>query len=148
DPRQNLGEFGGVDGRAVSAALGRINLSRPLPPYPHMGSGDSPPFGPPLTVRGGKPALDVPFTADAPAGPIWQQFVRAQHARQRLADEIYRRLLVVTGVPPILDDQNPQAPPPVLLRVRRWLAQLAVNVVDYIDEDDISTPFCFYTAAD
>jgi hypothetical protein len=148
DPRQDLGEFGGVDGRAVSAALGRINLSRPLPPYPHMGSGDSPPFGSPLTVRGGKPALDVPFTVDAPNGPVWQQFVRAQQARQQLASEIYRRLLVVTGVPPIRDDQNPQAPPPALLRVRRWLAQLAVNVVDFIDEDDISTPFCFYTTED
>src|SRR5262249_10700921 len=69
-------------------------------------------------------------------------------ARQRLANDIYRRLLAVTGVPPILADQDPQAPPADLLRARRWLAQLAANIVDYLDEDDISTPFLFYTAED
>src|SRR5439155_18760140 len=67
---------------------------------------------------------------------------------QRLAEDIYRRLLAVTGVTPILLDQNPQEPPAELLRPRRWLAQLAVNIVDYIDEDDISTPLLFYTAED
>jgi hypothetical protein len=148
DPRTPIGEFGGVDGRAITAALGRIDLGRPLPPYPHMGSGTAPPFGPPHTTRNGRTALDVPFNVDAPDGPIWRQLVAAQEARQRLAEEIYRRLLAVTGVAPILPDQIPQAPPPALLRVRRWLAQLAVNIVDYVDEDDISTPFCFYTAED
>jgi hypothetical protein len=101
-----------------------------------------------LTRRGGKPAIDVRFDADAPDGPIWKQFVLAQAARQQLANDIYRRLLAVAGVSPILPDQNPQEPPAGLLRTRRWLAQLAVNLVDYIDEDDISTPFCFYTAED
>ncbi len=146
--RQDNGDFAGTDWRSLGAALGRINLGRPLPPYPHQGSGQAPPFGPPLTVVGGQVRVDLPFTADAPDGPIWKQFVLAQDARQRLANDIYRRLLVVTGVPPILPDQNPQAPPPDLLRTRRWLAQLAVNLVDYLDEDDISTPFLFYTAED
>jgi hypothetical protein len=150
DPRLNNGEFGGVDWRSVSAALGRVHLNRPLPPYPHQGSGTNPPFGPPLTrTPDGQVALDIPFNVDAATnGPIWTQFLLAQTARQRLANDIYRRLLVITGVPPILPSQNPQAPAPELLRSRRWLAQLAVNIVDFIDEDDISTPFCFYTAED
>src|SRR5262249_40626459 len=76
----------------------------------------------------------------------------AQAARQKLADDIYRRLLVVTGIPPIRLDQlswlPPHEPPAELLRERRWLAQLAVNIVAYIDQDDICTPFLFFTAAD
>jgi hypothetical protein len=136
------GDFGPLDWRGVTAALGRVDLGRPLPPYPHQGSGRAPPFGPPLV------AGNVSFDVDAPAGPVWQQFVLAQAARQQLANDIYRRLLAVAGVPPILPDQDPQAPPAVLLHSRRWLAQLAANIVDYLDEDDISTPFCFYTAED
>jgi hypothetical protein len=52
---------------------------------------------------------------------------------------------VVTGVPSPLD---PARPTEGELLPRRWLAQLAVNIVDFLDEDDISTPFHFYTARD
>ncbi len=135
DARLDQGDFGGADWRSLAAALGRVNLSRPLPPYPHQGSGTAPPFGPPLTVNtAGQIALDMPFSVDAPDGRIWKQFVLAQEARQKLTNDLYLRLLVVTGVSPARPDQ---------LRVRRWLAQLAANIVDYVDEDDINTPFHF-----
>ena len=40
------------DWRSVRAGLERINLNRPLPPFPHQGSGSSPPFGAPLCGPG------------------------------------------------------------------------------------------------
>src|SRR5207248_11714614 len=70
----------------------------------------------------------------------------AQRDRQRLADDLYTRLLLAAGVS--RSAAVPDKPTPEELRLRRWLAQLAVNIVDYIDEDDVSTPFNFYTAAD
>jgi hypothetical protein len=116
------------DWRALDAILGRINLNRRLTPYP------LPSPQTPATYNG---RFDVAAVAD--------QFQKAQRDRQKLADDIYRRLLAVTGVGP---PANPAAPTDAELMPRRWLAQLAVNVVDFIDEDDVSTPFNFYTALD
>jgi hypothetical protein len=76
---------------------------------------------------------------------VRQQFLNAQQARQTLADQIYRRLLSVTGVALPADRA---APSDAELAPRRWLAQLAVNILDFIDEDDLSTPFNFYTSQD
>src|SRR5262249_17888618 len=59
DPRQRSGDFARVAWRALPASLGRVNLNRPLPPYPPQGRGQAPPFGPPLTVRSGQVALDM-----------------------------------------------------------------------------------------
>jgi hypothetical protein len=69
----------------------------------------------------------------------------AQTARQQLADDVYRRLLVVTSM---ATPAKPAQPSDAELAPRRWLAQLAVNIVDFLDEDEISTPFNFYTRAD
>src|SRR5262249_60228281 len=74
------------------------------------------------------------------------QFLQAQQDRQQFANDIYERLLQATGVPRA--GAVPNKPSADELQVRRWLAQLAVNIVDYIDEDDISTPFNFYTLSD
>jgi hypothetical protein len=132
----NPSEFG-ADWKAVSAALGRIKLNRPLPPYPHMGSGLMPPYQAALVTWG--------TAYDLTKGPIAAQYNAALGARQTLANDIYRRLLALTGVTPVA---NPATPTSTELIPRRWLAQLAANIVDFIDEDDFSTPFNFYTTSD
>jgi hypothetical protein len=125
-------------------ALTRINLRRPLKPYPiypNNGQGDQTQSSYQTrfdqgTVAGGT------FTLNS----IAIQFQQAQADRQKLADDIYRRLLLVTAIPPVPAARQAQ-PLDSDLAPRRWLAQLAVNIVDYIDEDDIITPFNFYSPA-
>jgi hypothetical protein len=99
-----------------------------------MGSGTAPPFGPPLLGPTGR--FDN-------FGQVQTQFQAAQNARQTLALLIYQRLVAVTGAPQPANAAAPAPDDPNLI-ARRWLAQLAVNIVDYIDEDDISTPLNFY----
>ncbi|MBI1915287.1 MAG: hypothetical protein HYS12_11190 [Planctomycetes bacterium] len=119
----------GVSWRSRSAGLGRVNLNRPLTPYP---------LPAPQTTQTYAQRFDVPSLSP--------QFLQAQQDRQLLANDIYDRLLQATGVP--RSGAIPNKPTAAELQVRRWLAQLAVNLVDYIDEDDISTPFNFYTPSD
>ena len=138
----------------------RIRLNRPLPPYPHLGSGTTPPYQnlPPNTPN---PTFPTSYgqAYDLTNAMIASQYQAALNARQALANDIYRRLLAVTAAySPFNNPTNPAqvSNPPTTqqqqdlanLATRRWLAQLAVNIVDYIDEDDISTPFNFYTLAD
>ncbi len=132
-PAPGGGEFRG-DWRG-GAGPEKLDVNRPLPPYPHQRTGLLPPYGP--APVGTYDRFDTPQAAD--------QYFDALFERQRLADDIYRRLLAVTAVPPPFDAAHPSD---VELALRRWLAQLAVNIVDYIDDDDISTPFNFYTAED
>jgi hypothetical protein len=126
----------------INSALQRINLNRPLTPYPMSTpiAGTNPPQYNPQTTG----TYAVRFDDPAYVGQ-WPQFLQAQQDRQVLANDIYRTLLAVTGVPPVA---TPAAPTPQELAPRRWLAQLAVNIVDFIDEDDISTPFNFYNTDD
>lgn len=118
-----------VDWRAVDAALGRMDLNRFLPPYPHQGQGTTP-----TTYKASPLCLATDRFDTAPA--LQAQANAALAARQSLANDIYQRLLKVTGAPPLAGTDNDLMP-------RRWLAQLAVNIVDYLDEDDISTAFNF-----
>jgi hypothetical protein len=128
-----------VDWRSALGSLGRIDLNRFLPPYPHQGRGLDPASYRPAPLVGDGARFDA-------GGPeVSRQLLAAQAARQRLADDVYRCLLAVTGV---AAPANPARPTQRELRPRRWLAQLAANIVDLIDEDEISTPFLFYKAAD
>jgi hypothetical protein len=110
------------DFRAAQALTGlrRIDLNRYLPDYPKPINGQ-------ITDRVG--------------------FEVAQRARQILAAEIFECLWKTTGA----GDPGLVKPPTGgsgLKRERfealRSLAQLAVNVVDYIDNDDYITPFNWY----
>jgi hypothetical protein len=114
--------------QVLGSALGRIDLNRPLPPFPHMASGSTP------AIVGPNQRYDNNAAALAASN-------LATLARQQFAIDIYVRLLAVTGVAP---PSNLKTPTAADLAPRRWLAQLAANIVDYIDADEISTPFNFY----
>jgi hypothetical protein len=122
----------------------RIRLNRPLPPYPHQGLGVTPPYTQQPTNNTQAP-YGVAYNLTT--ANVANQYLAALTARQALANDIYRRLLAIAGIAPVLPANQP-APLSTDLAPRRWLAQLAVNIVDFIDEDDISTPFNFYTMAD
>jgi hypothetical protein len=122
----------------LSSALAKVDLNRFLPPYPHQGQGTTLGTFNPTPMTAANDRFDD-------AGAIQNQAAAAVQARQQLANDIYRRFLAVTGVPPVA---TPASPTAAELAPRRWLAQLAVNIVDFIDEDEISTPFNFYTAQD
>ena len=63
--------------------------------------------------------------------------------RQTFAKDIYNLLKTVTGCPA----PGTYAATPASYKANQYLAQLAVNIVDYIDQDDYSTPFN-WTASD
>jgi hypothetical protein len=108
-----------ADWRAVNAALGRLDLNRSLPDYP-----------PPNATTG---RFDLTNAAVSAA------FFAAERARQQLANDIFVRLRAAVGA------RNPKDVDPMTNAAEfnglRWLAQLAVNIVDFIDADDIMTPF-------
>jgi hypothetical protein len=134
----------------LQLALGKIDLNRPLTPYPLMPAGGNPYGGSAQTQATYMGRFDDPNNMNYDQNnfaSLVAQYQKAQTDRQNLANDIYRRLLAITGVAPV-SPLNLGTPTDNDLAPRRWLAQLAVNIVDYIDDDDISTPFNFYTAAD
>jgi hypothetical protein len=71
---------------------------------------------------------------------------QADRDRQQLAADIFIRLVAVTGVYDIFNpiDPNTGMPRPIgqqQFNALRWLAQLAANIVDYVDSDDVMTLF-------
>jgi hypothetical protein len=119
----------GIDWKAISAALGRIDLSRTFLPYP-------------------APTLNNNTLIDTTIPANQTQFTAAQNDRQQAAQQIYNRLRAVTGAldPGTAFTQFGVTSPEY--RANRWLAQLAVNIVDYIDADSHITPFNWYTRTD
>lgn len=102
----------------------RVNLNRPLADYPPLTNG----------------VFDLTQAGAA------SQFLRAQTDRQDLAADIYNALVQATGA----CDPNKVAGMAAVntdYQAARWLAQIAVNLVDYIDNDDIATPFNWNAAA-
>lgn len=104
-------EFG-PNWRSLTAGLGRIDLNRKLPDYPG---------------RDGNTLLITDMAA----------FNKAQQARQQLAKDIFDTARRLTGAA----DPATAAPGSFQFDALRWLAQLAVNIVDYLDNDDYMTPF-------
>jgi hypothetical protein len=125
---------------AVRQLIGRLDLSQALPPYPNQ-------LINPKTGVQNVGILRFDDTAVCPNDPqgrtIVAVYAAAQQARVNLATDIYLTLRKLCGVPAVA---MPNAPTDAELMPRRWLAQLAVNIVDFIDADNISTPFQFYSA--
>jgi hypothetical protein len=119
-----------ADWRAnITGLLSRLNLNRDLVPYPTATKGMAP----------------NPLQFDLTNSNVLQQFQAAQGARQQLAKDIYDKLRAVTGVvDPATITTVAQTTTPDFYALQ-WLAQLSVNIVDFIDSDDISTPFNWIT---
>lgn len=108
-------EFSPSTWQSVNAVLGRLNLDRPLRPYP---------------------------APDPTTNQITDltSYNNAQSDRQTLAKDIFLRLQQLTGTqqPAIVAAGSGE------YNALRWLAQLAVNIVDYIDVDDYNTAFTWF----
>jgi hypothetical protein len=75
------------------------------------------------------------------------QFQAAQGDRQKLAADLFNALQKLTGALDPATAANAGMGYGTTSNeylALRWLAQLAVNIVDYIDEDDYMTPFNWY----
>lgn len=81
----------------------------------------------------------------------YTSYIKAQTDRQNLAMSIFRVLVSVTGATDPTAYKAPAAPTPGItageINALTYLAQLSVNIVDFIDEDDIITPFYWTTGA-
>jgi hypothetical protein len=129
-PSHPEGDFG-PDGRASANLTGlrRLDLNRYLPDYPNPGASGR-----------------IDLQTDAAASSA---YVVALKARQVFAREVFELLCRITGTGyPYNLLLNPR-PGDLGHQPERWeamrrLAQLAVNIVDFIDSDDYMTPFNWY----
>lgn len=111
------GEYSNVANYLWRSAFGnqnRIDLSRQLPDYPVPANNNA--------------HLDLMDNI------VRSRYMVALQARQKMANELYQGLVSLTHPPLVTAGVNGE-------RAHRWLAQLAVNIVDYIDNDDYPTWF-------
>jgi hypothetical protein len=112
-------EFDPATWRSLNAALPRLDLSRKLTDYP-------------APVNGTITNLT--------------QYGQAVRDRQAFAKDIFDTLRGVTGaLDPARASVAPYGTTSPEFQALRWLAQLAVNIVDYIDNDDYITPFNWFS---
>ncbi len=121
------------------SAFERIDLNRPLTPYPAPN-----PLPPNGIFNPAAPPGAITINWANPADPNLLQFLQAQADRQQFAQDLFTALQKATGA---LDLGSIFAQYPANWRTApeyralRYLAQLAVNIVDFIDYDDYATPF-------
>lgn len=127
-PQLNSDNIPGLGGyRSTAAALGPVDLNRPLTSY--------------------RADVTTPLSSPANVASAPSQAMFAHRDRHQLAKDIFDRLVLATGAPydqlingrPVGFTQAQASPP--ALNALRYLAQLSVNIVDFIDEDDVCTAF-------
>jgi hypothetical protein len=103
------------------------------------------PTSPPVILSTGR--VDILGLGNLATGvnPAFQ-YVRAIQARYYFAKDVFEYARLVTGAPDPNDATVWAALTPEQKDALRWLAQLSVNIVDYIDIDDNITPFRWKSA--
>jgi hypothetical protein len=122
-------DFGTSEWRNIRAALGPVDINRRLADYRDLTAA-------PNVTLAGMPAMLVPTPQPFSANNM-ANAVAAATDRHNLAKDIFNRLVAVTGAWSSAD----AATNPAEYNALRYLAQLAANIVDYIDNDDVSTVF-------
>ena len=131
---QNLSDFDLKVPRSMASLLTKLDLSRTLTAYPSVSTA----FTSAVGGGGGRYLNNTGYTS-------------AVSDRQNFALDIFTALLKLTGA----KDMSSAAIPLQTVgatdsdyEANRYLAQLAVNMVDYIDNDDVMTEFIWKYGAD
>ncbi len=124
----NYSDFDPTTLRSLLGAYLKVDLNRSLTPWP---------IPDPTTGLFDK---TNPFT---PNPATLTQAQQALGDRQRLASDIFNALQRATGALDPTTTLSTYGPTSPEFYAVRYLAQLAVNIVDFIDYDDYSTPFNF-----
>ena len=125
-----IGDVLAVNPNLTSPAF-KVNLSRYLTPFPNLFQDNT---------------TDITNYIDYASNSAI--FIKAQDDRTKFATELFDSLRNVTGIIKYESVITNPAFAGDLLEIKRsnrWLAQLAANIVDFIDADDFNTVFNWYT---